>query len=166
MFIAFFRRRSCGTHSISFGSFETFYLIKCQIASRPGTSTMPSRHHLEFQDQGTLGEHVRSSINRTPNKNARTATTRRGKEYSIMRKIFIFGIGAVFAALATLPAAANAQEERIFTGAAIGAGTGAVIAGPPGTVVSGVVGAVVGGPSITHHRCWMDDDGDHRCRSN
>jgi hypothetical protein len=80
-----------------------------------------------------------------------------------MRKIFIFGIGAVFATLATLPLAASAQEERTLTGAAIGAGTGAVIAGPPGAVV----GAVVGGPRISHQRlCWMDDDGDHRCRSN
>jgi len=84
-----------------------------------------------------------------------------------MRKIFIFGIGAVFATLATLPLAASAQEERTLTGAAIGAGTGAVIAGPPGAVVGGVVGAVVGGPRISHQRsCWMDDDGDHRCRLN
>ena len=78
-----------------------------------------------------------------------------------MRKIFLFGIGATFAALAALPVTANAQEERTVTGAAIGAGTGAVIAGPPGAVV----GAVVGGPRITHHRsCWMDDDGDRHCR--
>jgi len=82
-----------------------------------------------------------------------------------MRKIFIFGIGAAFAALAILPMAANAQGERTVTGAAIGAGTGAVIAGPPGAVVGGVVGAVVGGPRITHHRaCWTDDDGDRHCR--
>jgi osmotically inducible lipoprotein OsmB len=81
-----------------------------------------------------------------------------------MRKIFIFGIGAAFTALAALPVTANAQESTI-TGAAIGAGTGAVIAGPPGAVVGGVVGAVVGGPRITHHRsCWMDDDGDRHCQ--
>ena len=82
-----------------------------------------------------------------------------------MRKIFIFGIGATFAALAALPLTASAQDERTFSGVAIGAGTGAVIAGPPGAVVGGVIGAVVGGPRITHHRaCWMDDYGDRHCR--
>jgi fructose-specific phosphotransferase system IIC component len=75
-----------------------------------------------------------------------------------MRKIFI--IGATFAALAALPIAANAQE-RVVTGALIGAGTGAVIAGPPGAVV----GAVVGGPRVSHSRsCWRDDFGDRHCR--
>ncbi len=82
-----------------------------------------------------------------------------------MRKIFIVGIGLTFAALATLPVTANAQDERTVTGAAIGAGTGAVIAGPPGAVVGGVVGAVVGGPRINPDRsCWMDDYGDRHCR--
>ncbi len=81
-----------------------------------------------------------------------------------MRKIFIIGIGATFAALAALPVTANAQE-RTVTGAAIGAGTGAVIAGPPGAVVGGVVGAVVGGPRISHSRsCWRDEFGDRHCR--
>lgn len=81
-----------------------------------------------------------------------------------MRKIFIIGIGATFAALAAFPVAATAQE-RTVTGAAIGAGTGAVIAGPPGAVVGGVVGAVVGGPRISHRRsCWTDDMGDRHCR--
>ena len=109
---------------------------------------------------------MRSLIN--PIKNYPVGDHAPGKKgYSIVRKIFIFGIGAVFASLATLPLAASAQEERTLTGAAIGAGTGAVIAGPPGAVVGGVVGAVVGGPRISHQRsCWMDDYGYHRCRSN
>lgn len=82
-----------------------------------------------------------------------------------MRKIFIVGIGATFAALAALPVTANAQEERTITGAAIGAGTGAVIAGPPGAVVGGVIGAVVGGPRITPRRsCWRDEFGERHCR--
>jgi outer membrane lipoprotein SlyB len=82
-----------------------------------------------------------------------------------MRKIFIIGIGATFAALAAFPIAANAQE-RAVTGALIGAGTGAVIAGPPGAVVGGVVGAVVGGPTVTRSRsCWRDEFGERYCRS-
>lgn len=101
-----------------------------------------------------------------PSKMARTAILRRElRGQSIMRKIFILGIGATFAALAALPVTANTQE-RVVTGAVIGAGTGAVIAGPPGAVVGGVIGAVVGGPRITpRQECWRDEFGRRICRS-
>jgi osmotically inducible lipoprotein OsmB len=102
----------------------------------------------------------------TPEKMTRVIM-RREKGSSTMRKIFIYGVGAAFAALAALPLTANAQDDRTVSGAAIGAGTGAVIAGPPGAVVGGVIGAVVGGPRIVHHRsCWMDDYGDRHCHWN
>ena len=82
-----------------------------------------------------------------------------------MRKIFILGIGATFAALAALPVTANAQE-RAVTGAVIGATAGAIVAGPVGLVVGGVIGANVGGPRITPRReCWRDDYGRRVCSS-
>jgi len=74
-----------------------------------------------------------------------------------MKKIII--ISAAIAALATATTA-NA-DDRVLTGAAIGAGTGAVVAGPPGAVVGGVIGAVVGGPEIHyyhHHRSYTEGD--------
>ena len=74
-----------------------------------------------------------------------------------MKRIII--ISAAFAALATATAA-NA-DDRVLTGAAIGAGSGAVVAGPPGAVVGGVIGAVVGGPEIHyyhHHRSYTEGD--------
>lgn len=82
-----------------------------------------------------------------------------------MRKIFILGIGATFAALAALPVTANAQE-RAVTGAVIGATAGAIVAGPVGLVVGGVIGANVGGPRITPRRsCWRDEFGRRVCSS-
>lgn len=81
-----------------------------------------------------------------------------------MRKIFILGIGATFAALAAFPATANAQE-RAVSGAVIGATAGAVVAGPVGAVVGGVIGANVGGPRLTPRRtCWTNEFGDRQCR--
>ena len=86
-----------------------------------------------------------------------------------MRKIVLMGIGAALTAMAAMPVAANAQE-RVWTGAAIGAGTGAVIAGPPGAIVGGVAGAVIGGPRLSHRHaragdCWRDSRGIRHCRS-
>src|ERR1700685_2797609 len=62
-----------------------------------------------------------------------------GHRQEIMKKI-ILAIAAV-TALAGIATSANAQD-RVVTGAAIGAGTGLVVAGPPGAVVGGVIGAV------------------------
>jgi hypothetical protein len=70
-----------------------------------------------------------------------------------------FIIAAAAFALLTGVATAASADDRVLTGAAIGAGSGAVIAGPPGAVVGGVIGAVVGGPEVHfyhHHRVHVD----------
>ena len=78
-----------------------------------------------------------------------------------MRQL-MFAAAAI--AVIALPTAASAQD-RMLTGAAIGAGTGAVIAGPPGAIVGGVAGAVIGGPNLRHHyrHCWWSH-GYRHCR--
>lgn len=72
-------------------------------------------------------------------------------------KKFIIAIAAVTALVGASTLAS--ADDRVLTGAAIGAGSGAVIAGPPGAVVGGVIGAVVGGPEVHfyhHHRAYTD----------
>jgi hypothetical protein len=80
------------------------------------------------------------------------------KDQEIMKKCTI----AIAAAAALMGIATSASaDDRVLTGAAIGAGSGAVIAGPPGAVVGGVIGAVVGGPEVHfyhHHRVHIDGD--------
>jgi hypothetical protein len=80
-----------------------------------------------------------------------------------MRKIMIAGIVALAFSVASHAAVA---QERILTGAAIGAGVGAVLAGPPGAVVGGVLGASVGGPRLyrRYQECWYDRAGMRHCR--
>jgi osmotically inducible lipoprotein OsmB len=78
------------------------------------------------------------------------------KDRITMKKFII----AITAATALVGIATSASaDDRVLTGAAIGAGTGAVVAGPPGAVVGGVIGAVVGGPEVHyyhHHRVHID----------
>jgi osmotically inducible lipoprotein OsmB len=79
-----------------------------------------------------------------------------GQRQEIMKNLII--AAAAIAALVGVSISANA-DDRVLTGAAIGAGTGAVVAGPPGAVVGGVIGAVVGGPEIhyyNHRRSYTD----------
>jgi hypothetical protein len=80
-----------------------------------------------------------------------------------MRTIMIAGAMALI--LAAAPGEAAAQE-RILTGAAIGAGVGMVLGGPPGAVVGGVLGASVGGPRLSrrYQECWYDRAGMRHCR--
>lgn len=80
-----------------------------------------------------------------------------------MRTIMIAGTVAL--ALVAMSGAASAQE-RVVTGAAIGAGIGAVLGGPPGAVIGGVLGASVGGPRLyrRYQECWYDRAGMRHCR--
>lgn len=90
-----------------------------------------------------------------------------------MRKMIL--AAATLAALAMMPAGANAQSSTIG-GAIVGAGTGAVIGGAVGGGRGAAVGAVVGGttgaaigaqaePRYRRHRhCWHNRFGEVRCR--
>ncbi len=82
-----------------------------------------------------------------------------------MRKMIL--VVATLAALAAMPAGANAQSSTIG-GAMIGAGTGAVIGGAVGAVVGGTTGAAIGAnaePRYRHaRRCWINRYGERVCR--
>jgi hypothetical protein len=81
-----------------------------------------------------------------------------------MRKALI--AAAALAALLAGVETANAQDGRVLTGAAIGAGTGGLLAGPIGAVAGGIVGGIVGGPRFYRGftECFRDrNTGERRC---
>jgi len=90
-----------------------------------------------------------------------------------MRKMIL--AAATLAALAAMPAGANAQSATVG-GALVGAGTGAVIGGAVGggrgaavgAVVGGTTGAAIGASAEPRYRrarhCWINRYGERVCR--